>query len=481
MKTTLKIIILALIGWWMAVPALYAQIKEKKISYARCAYYYGPTEKRTPKGDGKLTINEDYTTTITVTGTFDGANVSNAVVEFVSQGVTFKGNIVYEKTRDITVPLIRIHMSEGRLYHKEKLLGEIKKEPFEVILDCSWGFASMIRSSGKLYTIQKSRHSFLNAAKGFAECDEYEIENHDIIPFQLRENITFGKANTAVEPLTLLFANGTVTPLEPLRTGMKWTKPNGDFVNFNNNGRITEYNITLSSGRINGNTVTHKFSNGNVFEGKVRDRLVPNISLEWLTNTRHILWPWEKFCEFAKRGKITFADGASFSGEFSSNGFTVGDKLDDSSYYEGAMYDSTGAQIDDYQYGQNRAQRDSIERARIAEEDARQAEEAALEQRMKAREAEEQQKKIELYKKYGKKYVDSIIDSKGTIIPVGTPLALLNEFDDWKGLLGVYLILKLRTDSGNEQSYKWWTPYHNADTGYFGTINGKVSSVTYYY
>lgn len=486
MNKILKVAMIALIGCWLAELTLTAQIKERKISYAKCAYYYGPAEKKDPKGEGKLMINEDYEGNITITGSFDGTNVSNAVVDFAYERITFKGKVYYEKTIvDLVYPYITIYMSEGKLYSGEKLLGEIRNDPFVVTLGCSFGFADIVSSSGKLYTICNYRENIINQAISFAGCDKFEVINHDIIPISLGNTIKFGNSIKSSSPLTLIFENGAKTPLSSSENGMSWTRANGDYITFNYNGNSTQCHLTLKSGSFNyqdnSYTLTHIFPNGNVFEGIVAETLIKSISHEWLTSVREVQWPWEEFCKHAMKGKLTFADGTSFSGEFSKNGFTNADKLDDSAYYKGVMYDSTGAEIDDYQNGYNRAQRDSIERANIAAEQERIAREEA---ERKAKEEEDRKKKQQLYNKYGKKYVDSILNSQGKKIIVGTPLALLKEFDG-KRLLGVLLELRLETDWGDDKCYEWWTAnpnnnYLGWDMGYFWTDNGKVSSVSYY-
>ncbi len=488
MKKLFKVAMLALIGCWLAGPSLVAKVKEKKISYASCAYYYGPAEKKDPMGEGKLLINEGYKGAITITGTFNETTVSNAVVDFAFEQITFKGKVFYEKKLDMTaLPVITtyitIYMSEGKLYHEGEYLGSIKDNPFVVKLECTSGFARIKNSSGKLFTIDQSRQNLLKIAVKFADCDTYQIENHDVVDIYFNNGLVLGSTSKAEAPLTLLFSNGAKTELTDYGN-MTWTRTNGDYIKFNmwgygGNYHISECSITLASGSYIGETLTHKFANGNIYVGRVK-YLLPDITLNWLATVREVDWPWEKFCQYAVEGKLTYADGTVFSGSFSNYGQTNGDKLDNKSYYEGVMYDSTGTEIDDYQNGANRAQRALAEQARIAEEEARIAEEEAA---AKAKALAEQKKKQELYNKYGKKYVDTIVNSGGKEILIGTPLSLLKAFEKER-FLGVLLELTLEVNWGNEARYKWWTArpdneYWGTTMGYIWIRNGKVASISY--
>lgn len=346
MKKTLKIAMLALIGCWLAGPMIHAQVKEKKVSYAKCAYYYGPVEKKTPKGEGKLTINEGYKGIITISGTFDGTQISDAVVDFAFQGVTFKGKAFYEKKNEVLLllpcPVITLKLSEGSLYKGDKFLGFIKDNPLVITFDCSTGFGHITHSSGHLYTMLNSRQKLAETAMNFAGSKKYEIENHDILPFAIGEKLTFGKASSAAEPLTLLFDNGSKTPLTTSENGMVWTRANGDSIMFNHKGDISDCHLTLLTGAINGNIVTHKFANGNIYEGTVSKNIARTDDLDWLANVKELDWSWEYFCDFAEKGKLTYADGSGYSGSFSGKGFNNTDKLDNSAYLQGETFDAKG-------------------------------------------------------------------------------------------------------------------------------------------
>lgn len=66
MKNFFRVAAFMLLGSMFAGATLYAQVKEKKISYTKFAYYQGPAEKKSPKGQGRLVINEDGSNKMTL-------------------------------------------------------------------------------------------------------------------------------------------------------------------------------------------------------------------------------------------------------------------------------------------------------------------------------------------------------------------------------------------------------------------------------
>ena len=256
MKNFFRVAAFMLLGSMFAGSTLYAQVKEKKISYTKFAYYQGPAEKKSPKGQGRLVINEDGRNKMTLEGTFDGNYVPDAVFTFAVEGLTFKGKVSFKKTVDIA------------------LLVPISVMNFEL-------------SDGAFYLNEKDR--IVAVSKDFAGCSEYEIENPAVVKFRIQESkFSLGKLQESSNPPVLLFANGAKTPLTYM--GADWTCPNGDYVKFDNTGHVQELRLTSSEGEI--------------YEGSVACDEISEL-IDFKTSKRD----WNQFKVYTVEGIHTGADG----------------------------------------------------------------------------------------------------------------------------------------------------------------------------
>ena len=242
-----------LLGSMFAGSALYAQVEEKKISYTKFAYYQGPAEKKSPKGQGQLVINEDGSNKMTLKGTFDGNYVPDAVFTFAVEGLTFKGKVSFKETVGLVllVPTsaMKFELSDGAFYLNEECVGALK-EPFAIKMENLAGEGFFL-ADGQLYLLDKKYDRIVAAAKDFAGCSEYEIENPAVVKFRIQESqFSRGKLQESSNPPVLLFANGAKTPLTFKSRGADWTCPDGDYVKFDNKGHAQELRLTSSEGEI---------------------------------------------------------------------------------------------------------------------------------------------------------------------------------------------------------------------------------------
>lgn len=240
-----------LLGSMFAGATLYAQVKEKKISYTKFAYYQGPAEKKSPKGQGRLVINEDGSNKMTLEGTFDGNYVPDAVFTFAVEGLTFKGKVSFKKTVDmallVPISVMNFELSDGAFYLNEKCVGALK-EPFAIKMENLAG-EGVFMADGQLYLLDKKYDRIVAVSKDFAGCSEYEIENPAVVKFRIQESkFSLGKLQESSNPPVLLFANGAKTPLTC--RGAEWTCPNGDYVKFDDKGHAQELRLTSSEGEI---------------------------------------------------------------------------------------------------------------------------------------------------------------------------------------------------------------------------------------
>lgn len=253
MKKFFRVAAFMLLGSMFAGSALYAQVEEKKISYTKFAYYQGPAEKKSPKGQGRLVINEDGSNKMTLEGTFDGNYVPDAVFTFAVEGLTFKGKVSFKETAGMAllVPTsaMKFKLSDGAFYLNEERVG-VLKEPFAIKME-NLGGEGFFLADGQLYLLDKKYDRIVAAAKDFAGCSEYEIENPAVVTFRIQESqFSRGKLQESSNPPVLLFANGAKTPLTFKSMGADWTCPDGDYVKFDNKGHAQELRLTSSEGEI---------------------------------------------------------------------------------------------------------------------------------------------------------------------------------------------------------------------------------------
>ena len=253
MKNFFRVAAFMLLGSMFAGSALYAQVEEKKISYTKFAYYQGPAEKKSPKGQGQLVINEDGSNKMTLKGTFDGNYVPDAVFTFAVEGLTFKGKVSFKETvgMALLVPTsaMKFELSDGAFYLNEECVGALK-EPFAIKMENLAGEGFFL-ADGQLYLLDKKYDRIVAAAKDFAGCSEYEIVNPAVVTFRIQESqFSRGKLQESSNPPVLLFANGAKTPLTFKSMGADWTCPDGDYVKFDNKGHAQELRLTSSEGEI---------------------------------------------------------------------------------------------------------------------------------------------------------------------------------------------------------------------------------------
>ena len=260
MKNFFRVAAFMLLGSMFAGSALYAQVEEKKISYTKFAYYQGPAEKKSPKGQGQLVINEDGSNKMTLKGTFDGNYIPDAVFTFAVEGLTFKGKVSFKKTvgwnpvgllqlLQIPTSAVKFKLSDGAFYLNEECVG-VLKEPFAIKMENRAG-KGVFLEDGQLYLLDKKYDRIVAAAKDFAGCSEYEIENPAVVKFWIKESkFSRGELQESSNPTVLLFANGAKTTLPFKSRGADWTCPDGDYVKFDNKGHAQELRLTSSEGEI---------------------------------------------------------------------------------------------------------------------------------------------------------------------------------------------------------------------------------------
>lgn len=486
MKRIIQIAAAVMLGSLLAAP-LSAQVKTKKVKICKSVCYEGEVLKKTPAGKGTLYINQGYTSEIRIKGDFDGNNVSKAEVTFDSNGISFKGEVSHVFTNKT----FQLTLTKGKFYNGNRDLGKIES-PATISFDCKYAPASFNPTIVLFKELRQEAMSLLKWAKYFAGSSNCKINNPDIVKCVLNSKGLYYKELTSEEKYraesesraVAVFENGVICPL--YGSEVEWKRPNGDFVILSvyyqyEKYDIMGYEIIGKNNRIrynrNDNVVCYTFSNGNTIEGRADN--IPNSLKEVMSPSFDVNWKWETGDVFKylykadyEKYKLTYSDGTYYDGTLYRSE-VEGDKLTERSYNSGALYDSTGQVIERFERGVS-----DTKRAAIAKEEADKAE-----AERKAKEKADKLKKQQLYNKYGKQYVDMILNSGGEKIVVGMPIALLKEFDGTR-VLGVLLELTLKRDNGNRQRYHLFaarpdTEWYGTNVGYFWVEGGKITSISY--
>lgn len=485
MKRIIQIAAAVMLGSLLAAP-LSAQVKTKKVKICKSVCYEGEVLKKTPAGKGTLYINQGYTSEIRIKGDFDGNNVSKAEVTFDSNGISFKGEVSHVFTNKT----FQLTLEEGKFYRGDDYLLKIAS-PTTIFFDCNSAPASFDPTIVLFRGLRQEARPLLKWAKYFAGSNKYKIENQDIVECVLNSKDIYFKELTSGEKYraesesraVAVFDNGVVCPLHGSK--IEWKRPNGDFVIFNRTEDVVEkYEITGKNSKIryqrSGNgkgIISYTFPNGNTIEGESQN--IPESFNDVMSPSFELDWKWETDDIFKyllkldyKRYKLTYSDGTYYDGTFYRSE-VEGDKLTERSYNSGALYDRTGQVIERFERGVS-----DTKRAAIAKVEADKAE-----AERKAKEKADKLKKQQLYNKYGKQYVDMILNSGGEKIVVGMPIALLKEFHGTR-VLGVLLELTLKRDNGNRQRYHLFaarpdTQWYGTNVGYFWVEGGKITSISY--
>lgn len=486
MNRIIQIAVAVMLGSLLVAP-LSAQVNTKKVKICKSVCYEGEVLKKTPAGKGTLYINQGYTSEIRIKGDFDGNNVFKAEVTFDSNGISFKGEVSHVFTNKT----FQLTLKKGKFYSGDRDLGKIES-PATVSFDCKYAPASFNPTIVLFRELRREALPLLKWAKYFAGSNKYKIENQDIVECVLNSKGLYYKKLTSEEEYraeresraVAVFDNGVVCPLHGSK--IEWKRPNGDFVILSvyyqhEKYDIMGYEIIGKNNRIrynrNDNVVCYSFSNGNTIEGRADN--IPNSLEEVMSPSFDVNWKWETGDVFKylykvdyEKYKLTYSDGTYYDGTLYRSE-VEGDKLTERSYNSGTLYDSTGQVIERFERGVS-----DTKRAAIAKEEADKAE-----AERKAKEKADKQKKQQLYNKYGKMYVDAILNSGGKMILVGMPIALLKEFDGTR-VLGVLLELTLKRDKGDSQYFHVFaarpdTQWVGTNVGNIWVKNGKVTSISY--
>lgn len=324
------------------------EVKTKKIKYASNAYYEGEVLKKDPYGKGKVIINEDYKNRVEITGQFNDIEVTEGEVAFVMPGVTYKGSLSVKKKIEmlLVIPMVKleVQLKTGAFYDGNGKFIGILAEPLDILFDCSVSNADMGKVEGKLSISSNVNEDYIKIADAFLGTSNKKLVNASVQNFTLDyAKFTLGRVKKSDKEPYFEYENGVVLPIT-LSKKNELKRANGDFIVIDNNLAVLDYKLVLTNATCTKDSIIYTFANSNVFKGKLSEALY-NADAQTLSTLTQLDWKWEDFCKYALEGKLTYADGTYYVGNFSSSCATAGDKLSDASYNNGVIFDANGKEV----------------------------------------------------------------------------------------------------------------------------------------
>lgn len=469
--------IIAILLAFLTIPLMSApKPKYKSLWLSGCANYEGYVVKKIPEGEGKLTVYypKDVKRKDVITGTFANGKVTNANLCLNDDKVVYSGTISYKVTPE---------SASYTIYE-----GKLNDFPFKDSLVIQ-----------RKYSDFKTNHLTLNRnLKQISRSGvEEELFQHLSCFIEEEHKPTMGVVQTLELStdgyLTKKFTKDNKWSLGDDRYLKRTIHKYGDWRHIGYellNSKTDSLNIRIYNKSflefVRGeNTIKRVFADGSIFYSDRDGHKIywddfcsetDKDRIENLPSDRHLPVGAvvDKDC-CPKTVTIRFADGSIFRGWIKSKEQDAImmilhlSELPDKSEFGYGVIDYPDGSYVVYMNGMSLDEAIEYDAAiRAKEKEA--AMKAEAEQRLKEQ-RERQQERQPLYNKYGKKYVDTLYDSKGRTILVGTPFELIQQCK--------YYYVELEIDYGDSKCYDWYEG--NLKRGYIWVRNGKVTSVSYYH
>lgn len=467
-----KFTIIAILLVFLTFPMMSApKPKYKSLWLSGCACYEGYTIKKAPEGDGVLTIYypKDINRKDIIKGTFKDGKVIDATLSLNDNKVVYVGTISY---------VINPDSASYTIYE-----GELNGFSFKDSLTIHRNYSDFKTNRIVLQRNQKTKSKSSSEETALFSHLSYLIEEgHEpsmniLYRLELTTDGYFIQKSTPDDMWSL--GGGRYlkrTQYGFRRTAYELIHSNSDSLYvtiYNNNGGY----LDLAGGD---NMVKRVFENGTVFYSE-ENRIhwddycsdVDKNKIDLLPYDRHLpkgAVKDDECCQYTIT--IEYVDGTVFRGWIKSNErnackmILMLSKLPDKA--------DIGYGVIDYPDGSSVTYMNGMLLDEVIEYDntVRNQEEAEAQRAKAEKELKYQQYKQQFYK-YGKKYVDTLFDSNGHKMLVGTPLELLQKYE--------HCDLDLDIDHGDSKCYDWYweDAFVRIKQGYIWVRNGKVTSVVY--
>ena len=341
-------------------------------------------------GTGKLFLNKYLTTVdtgniLSLEGTFNGTTISDANFVLKTYNLKFKGEVSYTVEKEFLSRAFTFTLKNGSFYSLKENRQLCAVGESGISIKINSGYEFNVSGKGEVESIPTLREPKIKLMTQFAGSDNYTCKGSPAEFSINNNNYNISKKLFANQSTTIQFDNGATVTIDG--NGENWRRPNGDYLKISSLGLLEEYKITLGEDYLENNKVSHKFSNGNKFFGTVAESLIfpdgkdkeftcPDYTK--LFGIESIDWEWKDFLKYAKNGTLTYSDGEYYEGLLKSDKETIADnKLPESAYFTGTLYNADKSKIQTYVRGMNESQyaeyqkKQEEEKQRIAAEYAK--------------------------------------------------------------------------------------------------------------
>ncbi len=400
MKKFLLFVLTLLISVGAAVAA--PQPKNKKIKLADAVVYKGMALKKTPQGEGEITMRNCGT----ISGIFNGNEITNGKIKFENHRFGFTGDMTYRVVnngvgvegysdltdRYLSFPYYKnilvtiknakrftVSSYNNKTYSSGLVIGDVR-----LVFCCAGNYMVDYYLVG----YQKVSKELLAKIYSFVGVKRYRRTSdgkmHHLV---INEKVNREVVKKATK-MIYKFENGAIAEFDIKNDICRISRTNGDFVSMNNSN-VESYKITSGSSVIENGKVTHTFENSYKYVGTVSGNIASYTTVtnfDTLLSFNGLDWAWADFKKYADDGVLVYANGKS-------------EKIID------GITESEIARLE----AERRAKEEAERLAR--EEEERKAEAARL-----AEEARQQkllaQKVARLKKKYPAKFVDALAEDR---------------------------------------------------------------------
>ena len=354
-------------------------VKIKTIKYGGDASYTGEVVKKSPMGKGELSLRSYSSSNgsteyknYTLTGTFNGTSVTDAEMNFEKEGIVFKGDVSYRIENSMFCKEFHFTLKNGKFYqpqYTKKPFGTIRENG--IALQINSGIGAYIHCDGEIESCHDFGEEYIAQISKFAKSETYECKGFPI-RFICNNEYCITQPIPEVTPkVVFTYDNGATITLTP--TSQEWQHPDGDYISIKRDtvakkDIVVKYRITLDEGYIDNNKLYHKFSNGNTYFGTVAKALfrhgTDSMTEYRCTDRSELLnmsapdWDWKDILKYAKEGVLTYSDGECYDGVLKNGDETTvdGDKLPESAYFNGTLYNADKSKIQTFIEGMNESQ-----------------------------------------------------------------------------------------------------------------------------
>ena len=366
-------------------------VKVKTIKYGSDAYYTGEVVKKSPMGKGSLYLTSyspdrsEYRE-YSLEGRFNGETATDATLVFEKYNLAFKGEVSYTEEKGVMCREFNFTLKNGSFYSlpENRQLGIVGTDGLNIQINAGYKF--FVSGNGEVEKVPAINQTKLDYMTEFAQSESYTVKGYPAEFFIDNDDYGFRTKLGQSESWKLTFDNGAT--IEKNATQEIWKRPNGDYMNIDNLMLVTtvqKYKLTFGNDYIENNKVFHKFSNGNTFNGTVTESLIladgsddktfSCSDLDKLLEIDSIDWDWKDVLKYAKDGVLTYSDGEYYKGVLNADKEDIsGDKLPESAYFTGTLYNADNTKIQTYVMGMDETQYAEYQKKQEEERQKREAE-----------------------------------------------------------------------------------------------------------